>query len=457
MEFTELTDYPVPEGALTEWFPTTSGPWIEDRRRTAYVQEARLRRTAGDGRGLSWLGSAFEISGMLDPRAFSHALRAWVDRHEVLRTRTDVADGDGTGAGDIERRTVPTGSVSFDRIVYATRSMPNVDRLQRIFDDRATPRAWPSYVFATVERADRFTVFFAGDHAILDGFSIVLVAHELTTLYQQARSGDGGELPPVGSYVDYGDRERSSPPAPGTARRAVDIWRAALDGAGLPEFPLEIGPRTSLPQTGVSTWLLDASGDRGFGEACRAAGVGFFPGLLACLAQAGLDVAGRDTFRTVTPVHTRHEPEWAAAMGWFVGLSPLEFRVEDSSFASTAQRASAAVDRAKPAGAFAFDRVERILGTSITPHFVVSYLDVRFLPGAHDWPDINARALRSRQYTHDVYAWINRTPDGVNIAMRFPDNGVAAGQVRAWISAVRARMEQVADTYPSVGLRSRYP
>ena len=68
-------------------------------------------------------------------------------------------------------------------------------------------------------------------------------------------------------------------------------------------------------------------------------------------------------------------------------------------------------------------------------------MDVRFAPAAEHWPDWNARALRSKQYQHDVYMWINRTPQGINIAARYPntETGDGAG------ARVHRRIPQVAD------------
>ncbi len=453
MEFTELADYPVPDGALEEWFPTSDGPWAEDDRVLSFVHEAHLNRDPAAGTSLSWLGTAFDVHGPLDHDAFRRTLQAFVDRHEVLRTDTHTDD-----AGGVHRRTTAPGTVDVDRIVFATRTPSNFDRLQRMFDEHASARSWPSYVFATVSRTDRFTVFFAGDHSILDGFSIVLVAHELTELYDSIRAGRTPQLPSVGSYVDFGHRERKSGPAPGAARRALDIWRSALDGSGLPEFPLPLGPRTSSAQASISRWLLDADGARAFGEACREVGVTSFAGTMACLGLASYDVLDADSpnrhiFRTVTPVHTRHEPQWEAALGWFVGLAPLQFTVDAESFPATARLAEAAIRRVVPAGEFPFDRIRHLVGAPVEPRFVVSYLDIRSLPGAQTWPERNARALRSRQYTHDVYAWINRTPEGINLSMRFPGNEIAPAGAHRWSDALGVRVAEVARPYRSVGLR----
>ncbi len=125
----------------------------------------------------------------------------------------------------------------------------------------------------------------------------------------------------------------------------------------------------------------------------------------------------------------------ASALGWFVGLSPIDFEVTSDDFAAVARDAAESVARTKPISVVPFDRIEKELDIPIRPRFVVSYMDVRFVPEAGRWHERNARALRSRQYTHDVYAWINRTPRGVNLAVRYPGNDIAAASVHTWVGS----------------------
>ena len=85
-------------------------------------------------------------------------------------------------------------------------------------------------------------------------------------------------------------------------------------------------------------------------------------------------------------------------------------------------------------------------------------MDVRFVPEAAQWPEWNARALRSKAYTHDVYIWINRTPQGLNVAVRYPGNETANAAVHAYVAALRRTIEEIvtepdaatSDSYSSV-------
>lgn len=458
MEFTELVDYPVTAGTVTEWIPTApcegSNPWFDDARPASFVQESRLRQvhTAPHSARESWLGTAFEIAGPLDADAFGRALNTWIDRHEGLRSHASVPPG----SDELRRRTVAAGRVRVDsqRHGYRTSGAENCAHLQALFDGCTSPTSWPAFVFATVEPPDRdraFTVYFAADHALVDGYSVVLVAQEIEALYRSERDGDDTALFPVGSYLDYGARERTQVGGLGTDHPAVALWRGVLDlgGGELPEFPLDLGELPADPpaQRGLSAWVLDHDGADAFAVVCRKIGHGFFAGTLACMAVVGAELAGAERFETVTPMHTRDEPAWAGSIGWFVGISPISFGLQGAaSFSELVRRASVQVGAAKPAAQVPYEWVGAALGSAPLPRFVVSYMDVRFVPAATEWPDWNARALRSKQYTNDVYIWVNRTPQGVNIAARFPATDAATEAVHRYVARLRSVMEEVVGT-----------
>lgn len=109
MEFTELADYPIPAGVLTEWLPCAAeDAWRTDPRPVSYVHEAHLRRTAGSRYGDvpdAWLGTAFEVRGHLEQEPFRRALERWIDRHEPLRSHVALS-GDAAAVG-ATRRTAP--------------------------------------------------------------------------------------------------------------------------------------------------------------------------------------------------------------------------------------------------------------------------------------------------------------------------------------------------------------
>ncbi|KIQ19568.1 condensation protein [Rhodococcus sp. Leaf7] len=465
MEFTELVDYPIPAGTITEWIPSV-GPhastpedagWLEDDRPTSFVHEAHLRRTIADpsaGRE-SWLGTAFDIPGTLDKAAFRRAVLAWIDRHEGMRSNATI-DPD---SGVLSRVTAPVGATDIWVIQQdeCTRADEVYEHLQHLFDEYTSPLVWPSYAFVTLEPRstddvpDHVTVFFAADHSIIDGLSIVLIAHELTRLYEEETTGVHAGLFPTGSYLDFGELERTLCSGVDHTHDAAVEWSRFLaeNGGQFPSFPLDIGPapEVRVPQNGLSAWIMTPEEAESFTVACRKTGPGFLAGLMAAMGAASYAVSGAPRFRTVTPMHTRHDPSWAASLGWFVGVAPLAFDVADGeSFGDLVVRAGSELARTKPVSKVPFDLIADATGVDVLPRFVVSFMDVRFAPDARTWPDINARALRSKKYDHDVYLWIHRTPQGVNISSRFAGTEVAAAAVHRFVGELRAVLTAVAST-----------
>ena len=462
MEFTELADYAVPAGTLTEWIPSV-GPhartpeaagWQPDTRPTSYVHEAHLRTSLGSPRRgrESWLGAAFEVAGPLNKPAFRNAVLKWIDRHEAMRSSASIDEA----TGEMSRVTAAPGAIDIWQVEQerCAESSEVFEHLQYLFDEFTSPLIWPAYAFVTLEPLDQtrpITVFFAADHSIIDGLSTVLVAHEIVALYGEELGGPPAALFEAGSYLDFGSSERERNAELEHSDDAARIWRDFLvDGDGqLPAFPLDIGEPSpdEVPQSGLSAWVLDPDQADSFSIACRKTGHSLFAGLLAVLAITGADLGGGTRFRTVTPVHTRDEPQWASALGWFVGLCPISFDIADAdSFGAVIAAASAEVKKTKPIARVPLDRVFTTLGYSARPRFVVSFMDVRFAPAAEHWPDWNARALRSKQYQHDVYVWINRTPQGINIAARFPNTEQATARVHEYLGAFRKLLTDVAET-----------
>lgn len=478
MEFTELVDYPIPSGTLTEWIPSV-GPhastpedagWRPDPRPTSHVHDAHLRRTMANpaaGRE-SWLGTAFDVDGPLDRVAFRRAVTAWMDRHEGMRSNVTVHPV----TGELSRVTAPPGATDIWVIEQdtCTESSDVYRHIQHLFDEYTSPLAWPSYAFVTLEPSategaepsatggaepsatrDRFTVFFAADHSIIDGLSIVLIAHELTRLYEEALTGAPAGLFPTGSYLDFGVLERANCVGIDAAHDAAVTWRHFLDenGGEFPSFPLDIGDEPAVPvaQNGLSAWIMDPADAEAFTVACRKTGPGFSAGLIAAMAAAAFVVDGARQFRTVTPMHTRHDPSWAASLGWFVGVSPLSVAVEpQDTFGDLIVRTGTELADKRSVSRIPLDLVTDALGVTSLPRFVVSFMDVRFAPSAETWPSMHARALRSKKYDHDVYLWFHRTPQGVNLSARFPNTEVATAAVHRYVAALREVLDIVVAT-----------
>ena len=452
MEYSELADYAIRSGRLTEWRLDAPEGWKIDDRALAFGHERHVERAAAspdEHRG-SWIGTAFEIGEPLDAQTFAATVEAWVSRHEAFRT-TATPDDDGR----MRRWTVGpdrvrvTASAATDVLGGAEIS----DRLGAFFAADVTAVRWPHLALATVaDPSDTaFTVVFAADHAVMDAYTQVLAIAELSELYRAIGGGRAPTIAPCGSYVDYSVAERDTADALDAAHPAVTGWRAFLGADGLPSFPLPVrSPRETVPgqapgqQAGLSSWVLDAAEADAFVAAAKGFGgsqtSGFLAAVKVAFARLGAPVA-----RYLMPMHTRNSAEYAMAAGWFVGVMPVDDRIGDSvSFAEAVPVTAQASRVGRDLVPFPFARVADLLGIADAPQFVVSFVDARFLPGADAWTE-NDRALRSRaRGESEVYLWINRAVGGVNVSMRYPNNEVAAASVHAFVAELSSVFSAVA-------------
>ena len=459
MEYTELDDYPIPAGVVTTWTPTVpSEAWKDDPRGLSYDHAAHLARDPGG----SWIGSAMRISSPYDPDALGRALRAWIARHEVLRT-TVRKDAGGTTVCGWQRQTVEAAAVDVRAEVLGHRSSDAARIEVAQFLARLSAVVWPHCVFATVRSADvqGFVIVFAADHSVMDAYSQVLWFAEMEDLYRRAVAGAGDDelaLLDVGSHVDFSAIDRRAGEDLTEGHPAVRRWRAftSLDEHGapldVPAFPHH--PELGAPvddgrrqrQRSLSTWVLGAADTDELASRLRAQGVGLQAAGLAALAIASRRRSGVERLRFVMPMHTRHDPRHRESVGWFVGLCPVDLDLAGAhTFSEAIARADAATREVKDLARHPFPRIAELLGVGDTPHFVVSYVDVRHVPGAQRWPDQQARALRSPVYAPDeLYLWLIRYQGGLNLAVRYPGGSAADAAVRGLAAHLRAVLADMA-------------
>jgi hypothetical protein len=453
VQFTELSGYEVRPGVCTVVRPQVrlgTTKVISDPRPAAYVQEAHLRtararREAGQP-AASWLGTAFELPGMVDFAALERAVLRWIDRHETLRSVLSCT-GDG-----VSRVTLAQGSVELARqtLGHFAREEDLAARLEDLFDAETDPLGWPSYLFAVVSHHASFTVYVSLDHSNVDGYSILMIAREISDLYRAETSGSPAALAEVGSYVDFASAERTSAVRVLGDHETVSRWRDFLvsHGGELPGFPAPVNPghAVTVPQGGTCRLLLGPAEATAFDVACRNHGGNSMTGSLACLAIASYAETGREVFATLMSLHTRSDVQWAQSMGWYVGLAPLEVPVGAlSAFPDVMAAVDTSSRKAKPMAAIPFERITELLGCRLTPRFVVSYMDLRRVPGAEQWQDWKAAALRSRSpHADEVYLWLIRSHDGLRLSARYPGTETGKTVVQRYLDQVGLLLRQVA-------------
>jgi hypothetical protein len=450
MEYTELSAYDVPPGEVTAWIPTAEpATWVDDDRRLSHNHELHLD-TAEAG---SWIGSIMRMRAQLDAEALGLALRAWIGRHEALRGTVEE-----TPAG-WRRRIVAPADVSVTTTALGRFDAEDARGCVADFlADHIVPSAWPYVVFATVADADGFTLVFGADHGVMDAYSQLLWFEEIASLYERALAGvPFAELAvaTTGSHLDHAAEERVTGDAMSLECESVRVWRDWLtrpDGrlrfadfpvSGVTDVPVSGSP---LPQASLSQWLGDPHQARVLGELCKSAGVSFQAGMMGAMAYVLRAQHGVEQMSFVAPMHTRYTAEHAAAVGWYVGLVPVTLDISGAStLPEVAGRVQAALAEAKPLVPQPFARVADLLGVSDAPHFVVTFVDTRFIPGAERWNSWNARTLRAPVRADDeVYLWLVRDRDGLNVSTRCPETVAAERVVRDLIGGMSDLIDEIA-------------
>jgi hypothetical protein len=124
--------------------------------------------------------------------------------------------------------------------------------------------------------------------------------------------------------------------------------------------------------------------------------------------------------------------------------------VDGNALTAAVERVHTAVSAGKTLVRYSFARIAELGGITDSPHFAVSYVDTRFVPGAERWSAWEARTLRSPAYgTDELYLWFLRTHDGLNVSTRYPDTPEAHAAMDALVEELRTCFR----AFGSAGLR----
>ncbi len=482
MEYTELADYPLPAGTVTEWTPTArESDWVDDDRRLSYVhlEHARRARDVGDQWYSQWIGTAFTIDHPLDEAAMSTTLRRWFARHEAFRSTVIATPRMGMNHVEDEfgRRIIAADRVTIavERDCEPSTSSAVYERINEHFNTRISPLTWPHCLVTTVEPHDAqgsFLLVFGADHTVMDAYTQVFAIKELTRLYESALLGHDDSLATFGSYLDFSHAERAHGARLGIDTVEVTRWAQFLQAHSgstatsqpdpMPAFPrpLPAAPAQFSPvpaaesathsryQGSLSTWLLDAEQTERFHRACKAAGAPMAAGVYTALSIATHRLTGTGDLRFISPVHTRTELQWGEAAGWFVGLIPVHLRPGNArTFTEAIGPVAECAREYKDLGTVPFHPIADLIGHHTPPQFVVSYIDLRGAEGADQWSDHGARVLRSASASSDeVYFWINRIPSGTNLSARFPSHHPLANNVHEFLRTFNDVLREITES-----------
>ncbi|MEU2180423.1 condensation domain-containing protein [Streptomyces thermolilacinus] len=294
------------------------------------------------------VSTAFTLDGPVDAVLLGRALDGLAARHDVLRTRLVLEDG------QLVQRVEPSGGWEFEA-VDADAPGTDADALLREHAarpfDLARPGAARALLLAGRNRSHLQLVL---HHAICDEWSMNLVLEELTRDYATLRAG--GTPPSRGEELQFTDWAAFEHSLDGTPAQAEDAryWKEALSGAPTTlELPTDHPYGAQQDYTG--SWLpvrVEADVTARMREAARAAGGTLYAWLTTAYAAWLARLTQTEDFLIGVPVAGRHRAEAEPLLGCFVNTLPVRIDASgDPTFAELFGRVRDALS-----GAFSHQR-----------------------------------------------------------------------------------------------------
>ncbi|HEX3757326.1 MAG TPA: amino acid adenylation domain-containing protein [Kofleriaceae bacterium] len=444
---------------------------IVDRSRPLALSPAQQRLwflTQLDGASLAYhITGGARLAGALDPGALHRALVRIVERHEALRTRFPVVDGqpvpqvlpapaahEALVFDELDLRGTPDPESGAQALVDAhcraafdlTRELPIRVRLIRVADDV-------------------HLLHVALHHLAADGGSVAILLDELCQLYRALRAGAPDPLPPLGvQYADHAAWQRDFL-AGGALAVQQAFWQHNLAGAPrVLELPGD-RPRPALPDhAGASIELaLPAA----LTDALRALGhrhgVTPYMTLLAGWAAVLGRLAGQDEVVIGSPVAGRNRPETEPLIGCFVNT--LALRIDLRGAPTVPELLARVRDQVLAAQAhqdIAFDQVVEAVkpprSRSHPPVFQVM-LDWQAAGGALELPGLAVTGLPAEPPTAQFDLTLSLRDDGaritgaVNYATALFDRATIerhVGYLQTWLAGAVADELRPIDQLPVV-------
>lgn len=437
MRLTTVAQMSLPEGSLHS-FAVRATP---DPARELPISFDQGRHVGRGDRSGSWMAVSFRLAEPLSRSVLADAWREAIARHGTLRT---VFSSDGSRVRLYEA-TVDDGEW---REHDATAAGTTRDALRALLDAECRPFASPSYLLAVVlpsaaEIDSRPVVVLASDHAHVDMWSLLILAHEVRARVDADAVADDADAAaadplPAAAFVEHTRALAAMPEAPADV---IAHWQAILraGGGAMPVFPLPLGDVSQVSPAVVEVRdVLDGDQLARLEEHARAREVRILPLVLSELTQLFRD-AGNAPLRAVFPVHSRNEPRWRNSVGWYITNAVLD--IVDPDPASCA----AAIEEAMRLGAYPLAPIFERIGNAAEPPgmFALSWLDMRRLPLGID-PSFEPQFVSAVLPTDNIMIWFIVTADGLHLRCRYPDNTVARSSVGAWLDDLTTRIAAAA-------------
>ncbi|MEU5396088.1 SDR family NAD(P)-dependent oxidoreductase [Streptomyces tibetensis] len=316
-------------------FAATGTDTAGEVRQLSLQQERWLRLLRDAGYGKLLVPILFETS--LSQEAFHSALRAVVERHEVLRWRLE---GDKAVVVPVDDA-LPGPSALFKDLTglsFEERAQAVTEAGRAVWEELPDPAERVPWTAVCLELSgDRFVLLLGLQHLEFDGVSLAVFTDDLRTAYKTCLAG--GDRPfdsPAPQYADFVAWQADY------MRKDVQEDRAFFAGLythshGPTRLPAH-SERTTTEGFPSSRWTLEAENSL-WTDVQRAAargGVSPFSILTAVYGQLLADITGDDAVTVGTIVTGRPHEDFARTIGPFVAPFPISLSTRGRTVADLA-------------------------------------------------------------------------------------------------------------------------
>lgn len=282
-----------------------------------------------DEGSLSYVDSVgLRLDGTLNLGAIEASINFLVKRHESLRTVFKEINGE-------VRQVVLPYNPNWLRVQYHDAPADNVEQfLNELYQNEQRHKfdlsTGPLLRVRVVRVAnDKHILFYSVHHIISDGWSMVVIAREITNAYNAIKNDIPLDDSPLRiHYKDYAAWQRKE--LSGDASKEHErFWLEQLSGE-IPVLDLHAGLRRNsvLTHNGSSIVTMiparDVSALRSF---CTAEGATLFMGLLSALNAFLYRISGQDDIIIGTPVAGRDHPDVENQIGLYLNTLPIRSHV----------------------------------------------------------------------------------------------------------------------------------
>lgn len=360
--------------------------------------------------------------------ALGQAWDAVVARHGTLRTVFRDHDGVRLFAGSQAPGT--------------WRSHPTdagmAEAVREAFDTGCRPYGAGSFLLCLVEPdAGEPVVIIGSDHAHVDMWSLLVLGRDLDRALRRVQAGAEVGLEPAHPFAEHTALLEAMGESPADVR---DEWERLLAAGGqaMPRFPLPLGDMSRAHDELVEVRdVLDPAQVVELTRVADERGVRPTAVALAAVTRATRRVADAP-LRAVFPVHSRNDPRWTDAVGWFITNSVIECEAGDPAACAADVRRALQLGSHPLAPVFAPRG-----GMPRTPGmFALSWLDTRRLPVSVDDPQASWISAVIR--TNGVMIWFVINDTGLHLRCRYPDTPEARASLTLWLDAVESELRAAA-------------